>query len=101
MTTTQLVFELAPYQPHSATSKAAAFKVTKSAELRARVLKLLSSGPMTDEALIDALAPTRENSTRPARVALMHAGLVAQVGTAKTSANRDAALWAAVAPADA
>lgn len=86
-----------PAQRHSPTSVAAAEQIKPSAgTLRERVYKFLLEYPATDEQVQDALAmdPSTE---RPRRVELCKAGLVEQVGEARTRSGRKAAVWKAVA----
>lgn len=86
-----------PAQRHSETSVAAAEAIKPSAgTLRERVYSfLLEFGGHTDEQIQDALAmdPSTE---RPRRVELARAGLVEQVGEARTRSGRRAAVWGAV-----
>lgn len=86
-----------PAQRHSPTSVAAAEQIKPTAgTLRERVYKHLLEYEATDEQIQDALAmdPSTE---RPRRVELCKAGLVEQVGEARTRSGRKAAVWKAVA----
>lgn len=86
----------APYQSHSVTSKDAAESIIpKAGTLRKRVLDYLTAfGPATDEEIQLALG-MNANTERPRRVELVTAGLVRDSGrTRRTSAGREAVLWA-------
>lgn len=86
-----------PAQRHSPTSVAAATAIKPTAgTLRERVLDfLLEFGPHTDEQIQDALAMPA-STQRPRRVELCRAGLVEQVGEARTRSGRKAVVWGAV-----
>jgi uracil-DNA glycosylase family 4 len=86
---------VAPFQRHSPTSKAAASEVDPTtATLREQVFAHLQQrGPMTDEALQDALG-MNANTERPRRIELVEAGRVHEVDqTGRTRAGRSAVRW--------
>jgi len=83
----------APYQAHSDTSRAAAESVqSKTANLREIVYNTLAQCPMTDEELINKLGLS-QNTVRPRRVELLHAGRVEPDGRRATSSGRAATVW--------
>ena len=59
---------------------------------RGRVLAFIEEYPSTDEQIQDALAMDA-NTERPRRVELARMGLIKKVGTARTKAGRQAAVW--------
>ena len=90
----------APYQPHSATSKAAAAGIEpKAGTLRAGVLAALrgaGAGGGTDEQIQHWLG-LDPSTARPRRVELVQAGLVRDSGqTRLTRSGRQATVWVAV-----
>lgn len=95
--TLTMTFEAAPYQAHSATSRASAAAVdggSKKDTDRAAILLLLAhTGPLTDEQIQTATG-IEGNTERPRRRELQQAGLVRNSGhTAKTASGRNAFLW--------
>ncbi len=87
----------APFQPHSATSREAAEKISPSLnELQRRVFSLVvRSGEkgMTDEELIEE-SGLAASTVRPRRVELVSLGLVVDSGrTRPTHSGRKAAIW--------
>jgi hypothetical protein len=93
--TTQL--ELAPYQPHSPTSIAAAVAITPDTPtLRRQVLDyIVSQGQRgaTDEQIQEALA-MNPSTQRPRRIELVRDGLVRDSGTTRlTGSGRKAVVW--------
>jgi predicted ArsR family transcriptional regulator len=92
------LWDVPPYQPHSATSKDAADSMAgKTGSLRARVLDLLKVEALTDEEIATRLN-LAGNTARPRRIELVSGGLVIQSGTRKTASGRTAAVWSAVTP---
>lgn len=89
----------APYQRHSATSKAAAIGIEpKAGTKRAQVLDFLRDHPegATDEEMQQRL-PMSPNTQRPRRVELLAAKLIKDSGrTRKTVGGDDAVVWVAV-----
>ena len=90
----------APYQPHSATSKAAAAGIEpKAGTLRALVLNWLrarGSYGATDEEIAYQY-DLNPSTARPRRVELVQAGLVRDSGqTRPTRSGRQATVWVAV-----
>ena len=90
----------APYQRHSATSKAAAAGVEPTAGTkRAKVLEYIrscSAQGATDEEMQQCI-PMLSNTQRPRRVELLKAGLIVDSGlTRKTVGGDDAVVWRAV-----
>ncbi|MBK5204334.1 MAG: hypothetical protein JJD98_02685 [Polaromonas sp.] len=89
----------APYQHHSATSKAAAEAIEpRAGTQRARVLDHLRDmedcGATDDE--MQRFIPMSANSQRPRRQELVKVGLVVDSGrTRKTAADQDAVVWIA------
>ena len=87
----------APYQAHSATSRAAASWADASGlslTARGRVLRLLmdTRAALTDEEMQDELG-MNASTQRPRRVELTRAGLVVPDGEARTRAGRRAVCW--------
>ena len=88
----------APFQKHSATSRAAAQHAQPRAQnLRDKALGIFRThgaplGGLTDEELITIMR-LPANTVRPRRVELMQAGLIKQVGTRKTASGRSAVVW--------
>jgi predicted ArsR family transcriptional regulator len=91
---TYCLFDLPAYQDTLTSILAAESMVGKTAPLRDLVLAALKRQPMTDEQIAETLnlAP---NTARPRRIELVQAGLVGQVGEAKTKSGRRAILWGA------
>lgn len=90
--------DLAPYQHHSETSKAAAVAIEPSREsLKGKVLAYLrTAGKATDEQMQEALQ-MNPSTQRPRRIELWKAGLVRDSGIQKaTKSGRMAAVWEAV-----
>lgn len=89
----------APYQRHSATSKAAAIGIEpKAGTKRAQVLDFLRDHPegATDEEMQQCI-PMSPNTQRPRRVELLTAKLIKDSGrTRKTVGGDDAVVWVAV-----
>lgn len=94
----------APYQRHSATSKAAAIGIEpKAGTKRAKVLEYLrscSAQGATDEEMQQCI-PMSPNTQRPRRVELLAAKLIKDSGrTRKTVGGDDAVVWVAVMGVD-
>ena len=86
----------APFQAHSETSRDAADSMRgKTAKLRELVFRELSSLPMTDEELIGKIGLS-ENTVRPRRVELLHAGRIVSDGKRRTQSGRAATVWRVV-----
>jgi transcription initiation factor IIE alpha subunit len=85
-----------PYQPHSATSRAAAGRmIPKAGTDREAVLALLVRKPagLTDEEIQHALG-INPSTQRPRRIELVRDGKVRDSGRVrKTTSGRDAAVW--------
>jgi predicted ArsR family transcriptional regulator len=88
------IFEQAPYQIHSVTSREAATSIKgRTANLRTEVLEALRRHPSTDERLSERLAMS-PNTCRPRRVELVICGLVEDSGRReKTASGRSAVVW--------
>lgn len=95
---TELFADTLPYQPHSATSRAAAESARPSAETgRARVLALLSRSlaGLTDEEIAQALG-MNPSTSRPRRIELADAGqVVAGPHKRRTRSGKLAQVWCA------
>ena len=87
--------EHAPYQSHSATSRAAAEAIKPRLNaLQARVYAYIkATGGCTDEEIIDA-AKMSPSTIRPRRIELVDMGLVEDSGSTKhTRSGRSATIW--------
>lgn len=85
----------APFQKHSATSKAAAEAILpKLNALQRQVYAFIRNSPgVTDEQIIDGLRLS-PSTARPRRIELVAMGLVEDSGTtARTKADRPATVW--------
>jgi len=83
------------YQPHSATSYAAAVEILETADtLRAKVYRFIrDAGHATDEQIQDGLT-MNPSTQRPRRIELLEAGIIRDSGRkAKTKSGRDAVVW--------
>ena len=92
-----MMFEPAPFQRHSSTSRAAAESMNKNgkaAAQRALVFQcLMEHGPQTDEEIHDRLGLDGD-SERPRRVSLVDAGVVHDTGEKRaTKSGRKATVW--------
>ena len=87
----------APYQRHSATSRAAAERIEpKIGTKRAIVLAFLRNGPATDEEMQRGI-PMGANTQRPRRIELVAARLIRDSGrTRATSGGDQAVVWEAI-----
>lgn len=88
------IFEQAPYQIHSVTSREAATSIKgRTGQLRLEVLEAIRRHPSTDEQLSERLAMS-PNTCRPRRVELVSYGLVEDSGRReKTASGRSAVVW--------
>jgi predicted ArsR family transcriptional regulator len=67
----------------------------KAPSVAEKVLAELRRAPATDEELVARLGIS-QNTVRPRRVELFHAGKIAQVGRRATSSGRAATVWSAL-----
>lgn len=86
----------APFVHHSQESLEASISIHPSVgSLRERVFELLKTESLTDEQIAKKLN-LNPSTARPRRIELVNAGLVENVGTAKTASGRNASMWRAV-----
>ena len=91
------LFDTAPFQPHSDTSRDAAKLIeTDINRLQAAVLKAIRLRASTDEEL-QAVLHMNPSTERPRRVELVEKGLIVDRGLRrKTASGRYAVVWEAV-----
>ena len=90
------LWETAPYQKHSQTSRQAAIEIeNKLTDLQCLVLDTLGRyGPQTDLEL-EACLGISGSTLRPRRIELLRKGLISENGKRKTQSGRMAVVWRA------